>query len=91
MDAFPSTIHGILNFEFQGELHIVLGDPEPYALCNATNFEECTMTYPRYDIEPLENNVLGASTKKQTQIIEARMGTYRIDNLDLFVSVKDLG
>jgi len=54
MDVVPSIVYGILKFEFQGEVHIVLGDPEPYAFCNATNFKEFIMTYPRYGIEPLE-------------------------------------
>jgi len=34
MDAVPSIVHDRLKFEYQGEVHIVIGDIEPYALCN---------------------------------------------------------
>lgn len=54
MDVVPSTVHGILKFEYQGDLHIVIGDPKLYALCNAIYMEEYTMTSPRYKIIPLE-------------------------------------
>lgn len=48
----------------QGEVQIVLGDLESYTLCNVANFEEITMTYPRYEIEPLETSTLGANVEK---------------------------
>ena len=31
MDAVPYIVHGILKFEYQCEVHIVIGDPKPYA------------------------------------------------------------
>lgn len=91
MDAVTSKVNGRLKFEFQGEVHTVLCDPKPYAFYNVTNFEEFTMTYPRYEIEPLEQSALGENIEKQNQIIETRMGTYKIENVNLFASIKDLG
>ena len=46
MDAVPSTLHGRLKFEFQGEVHTIMGDPKPYALCNLVDLEEFTMLPP---------------------------------------------
>ena len=46
MDIVPSTMHVKLKFEYQGEVHIILDDPKPYALCNVIDFEEFTMGYP---------------------------------------------
>ena len=57
IDAIPYTIHGWLKFEFQGEVHIVIGDPKPYILCNVVDFEELTMTCLRYVIVPLDTSV----------------------------------
>ena len=54
MDAVPSTLHSRLKFEFQGEVHIVMGDPKAYALCNVANLEEFSMLPSRYEIESLE-------------------------------------
>ena len=54
MDAVPSTVHGRLKFEYQGEVHTILGDLESYAFCNAINFKEFTMNFPQYEIKPLE-------------------------------------
>ena len=64
MDAIPYTVHGRLKFEYQGEVHIVLGDLDPYAFCNVAYFEEFIMTYLRYEIEPLEQSSLGKTHKK---------------------------
>jgi len=71
-------------------VHIVLGDLEPCALCNATNFDGFAMISPRYEIEPLEYAKLGANTEKHVYIIEIGMGSYKIEDVDLFASIKDL-
>lgn len=91
MDVVPSIVHGRLKFEYQGEVHIVLGDPKQYASCNLADFEDFSMTCPWYKIEPLEQPILGENTKNQTQIIEIGMDKYIIENVDLFTSIKDLG
>jgi len=57
MDAVPSIVHGKLKFEYQDEVHIIIGDPKSYSLCNMVDMEESIMTYPRYDIVPLEVGV----------------------------------
>lgn len=48
-----------MKFEYQGELHTLIGDLEPYALCNAV-----TMTCPRYEIVPLEVESIVVKIKK---------------------------
>lgn len=53
IDAIPSIVHGRLKFEYQEEFHIVISDPNPYALCNATDFVDIIITYPIYEIIPL--------------------------------------
>ena len=74
MDAVPSTIHGRLKFEYQGYVHTVIGNPEPYALCNATDLEEFTMTCPRYEIVPLEIGALVVNAKKIASNCRNRYG-----------------
>ena len=91
MEVVPSTLHGRLKFELQGEVHTILVDPEPYALCNAAEFEEMALVPPLFEIEPLDKPTLGGNTDKQVQIIKTSMGTYKIDDIDLFRFVKDLG
>jgi len=91
MEAVPSTLHGRLKFEFQGEVHIILADPKPYALCNAAKFEEMALVPPLFEIEPLDDPTLVANTYKHVQIIETCMDTYKIDDIDLFASIKYLG
>lgn len=90
MDAIPYTIHGQLKFEFQGEVRTIIGDPEPYTLCNDVNFEEVIMNYPQYEIFPLDIGALVVKEEKYIQIAEIGMGTYRIENMNLSTSVKDL-
>jgi len=34
MMVVPSTLHNYLKFEHEEHNHIVVEDPEPYALCN---------------------------------------------------------
>jgi len=46
MDATPSTLHGRLKFNVQSEVHIVMGDPKPYALSNIADIEDFTMLPP---------------------------------------------
>jgi len=53
-----------LKFEFQGEVHTVLGYPKPYALCNTIDFDDLAMTAPRYKIELLKSTKLGANIEK---------------------------
>lgn len=38
IEGIPSTLHMRLKFAFQEEVHTILTDPEPYALCNAIDF-----------------------------------------------------
>lgn len=64
MDAIPSALHGRLKFEFQGEVHIVMGDPKSYALCNTVDFEYFIMLSSWYEIEPLEHLTLWENIKK---------------------------
>lgn len=59
MDTIPSTVHGGLKFEYQGDVHTLLGDPKSYAFFNVVDFEEFIMKCPRYEIEPLEQPTLG--------------------------------
>lgn len=64
MDAVWSTVHGMLKFEYQDEVHTI-GDLEPYSLCNEVYMEEFIMTYPIYEIIPLEVGlVVGKSNKE---------------------------
>ena len=46
MEAIPSTLHGRLKFEYQRKVHTILGDHEPYALCNVANFEDMALLPP---------------------------------------------
>lgn len=64
MDVIPSIVHDILKFEYQDEVHIVLGYPKLYAFCNVVDFEEFTMTFPRYEIEPLEQTATRENVEK---------------------------
>lgn len=91
MEVVASTLHGRLKFEFQGEVHTILANPKPYALCNVADFEEMALVPPLFKIEPLDDSTSGVNTDKQVQIIETSMGTYKIDDTNLFASIKDLG
>ena len=53
MEAIPSTLHGRPKFEFQGEVHTILGDPKSYALCNMDEFKNFAIIPPQFEIEPL--------------------------------------
>lgn len=90
MEVVPSTFHGRLKFEFQGEVHTILYDPQPYSLCNATNFEDMALIPPLFEIKPLDESTPRAHTNKQVQITKIGMGTYHINEIDLFMFVKDL-
>lgn len=72
-------------------MHIVLRYLKPYALCNTIDFDDLTMIALRYEIEPFESIKLGENTKKHVQITEIGMGSYKIEGVDLFTSIKDLG
>lgn len=72
-------------------MHTILGDTEPYALCNVAKFDNFSMIPHQFKIEPSEDPTRGENPKKQVQIIEMGMGTYMIDEAKLFTSVKDLG
>ena len=64
MEEVPSTLHGILKFEFQNEIHYIPGDPKLYALCNVANFEDFTMIPSQFEIEPLDGPTLRKNTYK---------------------------
>lgn len=49
------------------------------------------MNYPKYEIELLEKGAPVVNIEEWSQIMEISMGTYKIENEDLFASVKDLG
>jgi len=46
MDGIPSTLYGKLKFEFHVEVHTILGDLKPCALCNIVDFDDLVMTTP---------------------------------------------
>lgn len=58
MEAIPSTLYGILKFEFQDEVHTIMDDPNPYALCNIVDFEYFIMLPPQYEIKLLDGPTL---------------------------------
>lgn len=91
MDVVPLTLHGRLKFEYQGKLHTIIGDPEPYASCNVEKMEEFTMTYPRYKIEPLGVDSGVVKIEKWLQIAKTRLRTYKIENFDSLISIKYFG
>ena len=59
MEVIPSTLHGRLKFNYQGKVHTILGDHEPYALCNVVDFEDMALCLPLFEIEPLDDITLG--------------------------------
>jgi len=69
----------------------MLLDLEPYALCNATNFEDMVLLPPLFEIEPFDDPTRGGNTDIYVHIIETRMGTYHIKNTYIFASIKYLG
>jgi len=72
-------------------VHTVLGYLEPYALCNVVDFDDLAMIAPRYEIDPLESTKSRADIEKYIQITDIGMGSYKIEGVNLFTSVKDLG
>lgn len=64
MEVVPFTLHGRLKFDFHGEVHTILADLEPYALYNATEFEEIALAPPLFKIEPLDDFTLGKNIDK---------------------------
>jgi len=50
MGTIPSIVHGYLKYEYEGNIHKIIGDPKPYALCNLANLdiEGLDLTYPKF-------------------------------------------
>lgn len=68
MEAIPSTLHGKLKFEFQSEVHLVMGYPKPYALCNVVDFKYFSMLPSQYEREPLEYPPLRENIERKVQV-----------------------
>lgn len=50
MDVVPSILHGQLKYEYEGRIHTIIGDLEPYALYNIVdlNIEGLDLNYPKF-------------------------------------------
>lgn len=56
MDAMPSIIHGHLKYEYDGNIHTIIGDPELYTLCNLAylDIKRLDLTCFKFHIIPKE-------------------------------------
>lgn len=70
MDAVPYTIHDHLKFEYEGKIHTIIGDLEPYALCNLVDFnmEGLDLHYPEFQIVILEVESRLIKAKKMVKV-----------------------